>query len=330
MADQQICVVGGESLLGRELRDQLAETKFPANIKLAGADEESTGILTLQGTEPVVMTALDEDVLAKSKIVFLTGSEKLSQKVFDFATRSKSKSHLIDLTGGLEDQPSARLRAPSVEPAGFTVDSTAIHVLAHPVSVVLAALLGRVHKKHPLRHAVIVALEPASERGQAGLNELQQQTANLLSFRPLPKDVFDAQISFNLLPRYGEAAPLKLEEIEHRIERHMATLFGKIPMPSLRLVQAPVFHGYSFSIWLEFENSTGADELAEALATAQIEVRGSDLDAPSNVGSVGQGGITIGVIEPDRNHPRAIWIWAVADNFRIVVDDALEIAKQLL
>ena len=123
---------------------------------------------------------------------------------------------------------------------------------------------------------------------------------------------------------------MKLEEIENRIERHMATLFGKIPMPSLRLVQAPVFHGYSFSIWLEFEKPTGCDELAEALATAQIEVRSRDLDAPSNVGSVGQPGITIGVIEADRNHPRAMWMWAVADNFRVTVDNALEIAKQLL
>ena len=176
MAEQQVCVVGGESLLGRELRDQLAETKFPATVKLVGADEEGAGILTLQGTEPVVMTALDEDVLAKSKIVFLAGTEKMSHKVFDFATRSKSKCHLIDLSGGLEDQPNARLRAPSVEPAGFTVEPKAIHVLAHPAAVVLAALLGRVYKKHSVLHAVIVALEPASERGQAGLTELQQPT----------------------------------------------------------------------------------------------------------------------------------------------------------
>jgi aspartate-semialdehyde dehydrogenase len=330
MAQQQVCVVGGESLLGRELRDQLAETKFPASVKLVGADEEGAGIITVQGAEPVVMTALDEGVLAASRIAFLAGSEQLSHKVLAFASRTGSKCHLIDLSGGLEDQPNARLRAPSVESEPFVVEPGAIHVMAHPASVVLASLLGRIYRKHTLRHAVVIAFEPVSERGQPGLNELQQQTANLLSFRALPKDVFDAQISFNMLARYGESAPLKLEDIEHRIERHMATLFGQIPMPSLRLVQAPVFHGYSFSLWLEFENPTDCNELAEAMATAQIEVRSSDLEPPSNVGSVGQSGVTVGLIEPDRNLPRAIWMWAVADNFRITVDNALEVAKQLL
>ncbi len=330
MPEKQVCVIGGESLLGRELRDQLAETKFPATVKLVGADEEGAGVITIQSAEPVVITPLDEDVMAASSIAFLAGSAQLSHKVLDFAKRTKSKCRLIDLSGALEDQPNARLRAPSVESEPFSVEPGAIHVIAHPASVVLASLLGRVYKKHPLRHAVVVAFEPVSERGQAGLNELQQQTANLLSFRALPKDVFDAQISFNLLGRYGESAPLKLEDIEHRIERHMATLFGQIPMPSLRLVQAPVFHGYSFSLWLEFENSTDCGELAETIATAQIEVRSADLEPPSNVGSVGQSGVTAGLIEPDRNAPRAIWMWAVADNFRIRVDDALAVAKQLL
>jgi len=81
MAEQQICVVGASLCSAASFATNWPITKFPATIKLVGADEEGAGILTLQGAEPVVMTALDEDVLAKSKIVFLAGSEKLSQKV---------------------------------------------------------------------------------------------------------------------------------------------------------------------------------------------------------------------------------------------------------
>src|SRR4051794_16963870 len=67
--------------------------------------------------------------------------------------------------------------------------------------------------------------------------------------------------------------------------------------------------------------------LIEQLASAQIEVRGADLDAPSNVGSVGQSGVTVGLIETGPNHPKAIWLWAVADNFRITVDSAIEVTS---
>ena len=330
MHNHDVCIVGGESLLGRELRDQLAETKFPARVKLIGADEEGAKVLSIQDGEPVVITELDADVLERCQVLFLAGSPLSSRKALDLVLEAKSKAVIIDLTGSLEVQPNARLRAPILEPEGYTIPADAIHVIAHPAATVLAQIFRRIHRHHPILHSVVQIFEPASERGYAGLTELQKQTASLLSFKTLPKEVFDAQLSFNLLPRYGADAPVQLEDIEHRIDRHLATLSHNTPVPSVRLSQAPVFHGYSFSIWTEFENNPGSVAISETLASAQIEVRGADLEPPTNVGTVGQSGVTAGLIETDRNYPKAIWMWAVADNFRVTVDCALEVARQLL
>ena len=79
-----------------------------------------------------------------------------------------------------------------------------------------------------------------------------------------------------MLARYGEEALEPLEGIEQRMERHLASLLTAwpgIPMPSLRLIQAPVFHGHSFSAWVEFEENPGADALAKALAESGLDVR---------------------------------------------------------
>ena len=144
---------------------------------------------------------------------------------------------------------------------------------------------------------MVEVFEPASERGQAGLTELQTQTVNLLSFKPLPKDVYDAQVGFNLLARFGEESVHSLEDVEARIDRHLATLLlisTRMPMPSLRLVQAPVFHGYSCSVWIEFATAPGVDVLEEAIASAQIEVRRTEEEPPNNVGVAGEGGIECG------------------------------------
>ena len=65
-------------------------------------------------------------------------------------------------------------------------------------------------------------------------------------------------------------------------------------MPSLRLIQAPVFHGYSFSAWVEFEGNPGMEALESGLAAPHIEVRGADFEPPTNVGQAGQGGIAVG------------------------------------
>ena len=86
-------------------------------------------------------------------------------------------------------------------------------------------------------------------------------------------------------------------------------------MPSMRLIQAPVFHGYSLSFWVELEQRPTLSDLERALASAHIEVRSAEFDAPTNVGVAGQRGLVAGVIELDRNHPRGVWVWVVFRQF---------------
>jgi aspartate-semialdehyde dehydrogenase len=101
-------------------------------------------------------------------------------------------------------------------------------------------------------------------------------------------------------------------------------------MPSLRLLQAPIFHGYSFSAWVEFENNPGIEALESTLSFGPIDVRGSDFEPPTNVSQAGQGGISVGGIVPDRNQPEACWFWVVADNLRLAAENAIAVARQLV
>jgi aspartate-semialdehyde dehydrogenase len=192
------------------------------------------------------------------------------------------------------------------------------------------------HEHAAIQRSVIQVFAPASEYGSPGVDELQQQTISLLSFKSLPRAIFDAQLSFSLLAKYGEEAPVALEETELRIERHLATLLALpgdgegVTMPSLRVIQAPVFHGYSFSAWVEFDGNPGVEVLESGLVSGSIEVRGRDFDPPTNVGQAGQSGIAVGAIAEDRNQPEACWFWLVADNLRLTAENAVAVARQLL
>jgi aspartate-semialdehyde dehydrogenase len=326
--NSEIALVGGRTLLGRELRDVLATSQPDVQLKLAAADEDEAGTLTEQAGEPTVVSDLEAENLRGADAVLLAASPELSRKVLDM----KLPGILIDLTYTAEDDPRARLRAPLVEPAGFEA-GTKVHVIAHPAAIALALFLNPLHLRHPIRRAVVHIFEPASERGAKGVEELQQQTVSLLSFKGLPKDIYDAQVSFNMLARYGEDAKPALEDIELRIERHLATLLANsshAPMPSLRLVQAPVFHGHSFSLWVEFEENPGVEAIGKTLTAAGVDVRGDDLEPPNNVGMAGQSGIAVGAIALDRNHPSACWVWMVADNLRLAAENALAVAREEL
>jgi aspartate-semialdehyde dehydrogenase len=328
-----IAIVGGESLLGKEVRELLDAGQLAASVELIASEESGdASILTRGRDEPLVMSSLQTADLGTARIAILTGSAESSRKAFEQIRGATPAPVVIDVNGGLEDRPETRLRAPMVEPAGHAV-AGAIQAIAHPAAIALALFLIELRKAGAIRRSVAQIFEPASERGQAGLDELHKQTAGLLSFKPLVKDVFDAQLSFNMLPRYGSDSPHSLTEIELKIERHLASLLAgavSVPMPSLRLIQAPVFHGYSISVWVEFENNPGTVAIVKALESGQIDVRGAEHEPPTNAGIAGQGGISVGGIAPDRNDPRACWFWVVADNLRIVAESALEVARELL
>lgn len=335
MADfQTIALVGSDSLLGREIRDIVATSGAAIDLRLVAADEEEPGSLTRLGDEPAIVTGLDAEALSGARAVILAGSADSSRKALELAGETPDTA-LIDLTYAAEERPDARLRAPAVETEPEEADA-AVHVIAHPAAIALALFLRRLQANDPIRRSVIHIFAPASEHGTKGVEELQQQTVSLLSFKSLPQAVFDTQLSFNMLARYGEEAPVTLEESELRIERHLASLLdlpgdgAGAPMPSLRLVQAPVFHGYSFSAWVEFETNPGVEPLEASLPTELIDVRGAETEPPTNVGQAGQGGISVGGILPDRNNAEAVWFWLVADNLRVAAENAVAVAKELV
>ena len=329
-------LIGSESLLGREIRD-IAGASAPAlELHLIAALGEQPGKLTLVGDEPALVGGLDAESLAGARAVFLAGSAESSRQTLELLDQQPGAA-VIDLTGAAEERPDARLRAPLVEAEAEVEDPglPAVNVVAHPAAIALALFLRRLQAHDPIRRSVIQIFAPASEHGMPGVQELQQQTISLFAFKTLPQAVFDAQLAFNLVAGYGEEAPAALHDSELRIEHHLATLLdlpgeGRgAPMPSLRLVQAPVFHGYSFSAWVEFYANPGIEALESGLATASIEVRGSEFEPPSNVGQAGQGGIAVGAIAPDRNNPEACWFWLVADNLRLAAENAVALARQL-
>lgn len=318
----RLALLGGETLLGREIQEVFSDRKAGARITAYAATGE--GNFGEQEGEAVYLDPLEASSLAGQEALIAAGTEAGAMKAYNLVKAAGGHPVLIDCTGYLEAQPESRIVAP-------LLDDTEQHgswllVVAHPAASALALVLVRLARYRPIQQAIAHIFEPASERGKRGVSELHQQTTGLLGFKSLDKDVFDAQLGFNMLAQYGEQAPAKLLGVEQRIERHLASLVSRpmtttaVPMPSLRLIQAPVFHGYSISLWIRFDENIDAGELSEALASAQIEIRGPNEEAPHNVGATSQSGLIAGDIRVDHNNSRAAWLWIVGDNLRLTAD----------
>ena len=327
----RVAVVGAATLKGKEVSDVLTDRNFPSvDVRLLD-DEDSLGQLEAVGDEATFIQKMMPEHLEKVDFTFLAADPEFSHKNWKIA--KAAGSDIIDLSYALEDEPGARLRAPWIEkelgsnPA-YDITNAPV-VIAHPAATVLGLLLLRAGKAAQIRSSVVTVLEPASEQGKRGMDELHQQTVNLLSFQQLPTAVYDAQIAFNAVARYGEQSKLSLDDVTKRIGRHLRTVTDDdVAVPSLMLLQMPIFHGHGFSLYIEFESPVSISDLERHLEGEHITVTHAAEDTPTNVNAAGQDGIQIS-LRPDAQNRNAVWVWAVADNLRVAALSAVECAERM-
>jgi aspartate-semialdehyde dehydrogenase len=242
-------------------------------------------------------------------------------------------SAIVDLSYALEAEAGATVRAPWLERQFGQAASIDLQpgpaVVAHPAALALGVLLSRMQTTIPVVRAIATVLEPASEYGQKGMDELHQQTVNLLSFQELPKKVFDSQIAFNMISRFGERSRENLAAVTERIVNHYRRITaGRAVTPSIQAFQAPVFHGHALSLHMQLESTAHAEEISSALRGEHVSVISSGEEAPSNVSAAGQGDILVSVT-PDESDAKSVWVWAVSDNLRIAAMTAVECAEAM-
>ncbi|HUA13655.1 MAG TPA: Asd/ArgC dimerization domain-containing protein [Verrucomicrobiae bacterium] len=324
-------IVGAASLRGKEVAEMLNERNFPAaDIRLLD-DDESLGQLEAMGDEISFIQSLRAEQFDNVDFTFFASDPECTRK--NWKRARDAGSAIIDLSAGLEEEPGASVRSVWVERERGQVVPPELQpgpcITAHPVAVTLALLLSRAGKAGTIRRAVATVFEPVSEHGQRGMDELHQQTVNLLSFQPLPKDVFDAQIAFNMVARYGQKSQPPLDSIEARVLRHYRQIAGERAIqPSLLLVQAPIFHGHALALSLEMEKPADTAAVSQALAGDHLTIPAAEEDWPSNVSSAGQPNILLSV-KSDPVQPNAAWVWAAADNLRISALTAVDCAESM-
>jgi len=328
----RVALVGGGTLKGKEVADVLSERKFPtADIKLLD-DDESLGQLEAVGEEVTFIQSVRSDQFQKVDFTFFAGDQDTTRQGWEKARDAGGS--ILDLSFALEEEASARTRSPWVErqlgqDLQLELQPSPIVIVAHPAAVVLALLILRAQQAGRLSRVAATVFEPVSERGRKGIDELQEQSVNLLSFQELPQEVFDARIGFNLIRRYGEKSVPTLDSIERRIVKHYVQIAGKGNIaPSVGLLQAPVFHGYSFMIFLETEETVALGDLTQALQGDHVEIARATDEQPSTVAAAGQDEILLSVSR-DATNPKAFWLWAATDNLRVAARNAVECAESM-
>jgi aspartate-semialdehyde dehydrogenase len=346
----RVAVAGASSLLGKELVSILEQGKFPVSRLLTFESDEEEPELPIIDLSQLSATTVEDGQINDGELDFAFIGARLRQlPAFLEAWKqegSAARCVVIDLVGegvgtgvgpaslgatlGADDLIAIPFLDRRFPVPGVHSSAARVHVSPHPAVIVISSLLLRLAARFPLRAATAQVFISASESGSRGVEELQKQTVNILSFQKVPTKIFGAQLAFNLLSRLGKSASGEMAGLETRLRRQLHQYLGeRVPRPALRLIQVPVFHSVGVSMYVETTELVTTEAATAALAGERVKVRPSNLDAPTHVEAAGSSDVLVDSISHDAEHQNGLWLWAVADNLHLAATNAVELAASL-
>ena len=324
-------IVGASTLLGKELAEELAVAPGLVWDLTLLDNGEAGGQMASAGDEALLIQPIAPGAFDAMDVVFFAGAAAEAAQHADAA--QAAGANLVDLSGGLLNRPGMLLRSPWTG-GGPAVDLSTLGIVsANAAALMLAVVAERLHRVFGRARLIATVLQPASQQGSAGLDELHQQTVGLLSFQQVQKDLYDAQVAFNLRASLGAAARVSLAAQRAEIQREFAGIArtdGEVAI-ALQLLQAPVFHGFTASVFVQTAEAPDMSAVREALDGGVLRLAEEAHEAPSNEAAASQTQILVSITAEEEapGDGHGFWLWMAADNLRLQAHHAAACAGEL-
>ncbi|OHE55511.1 MAG: aspartate-semialdehyde dehydrogenase [Thermodesulfovibrio sp. RBG_19FT_COMBO_42_12] len=327
-----VAVVGATGAVGNEMVNTLDERDFPVESLRLFASERSVGkIMEFRDTEIPVETLNDRSFEGIDIALFSAGAER--SKIWA-PVAAKSGCVVVDNSSQWRMDPEVPLVVPEINP-----DDLKWHkgIIANPncSTIQMVVVLKPLHDAARIKRVVVTTFQSVSGTGQKAIDELLQQTTDLLNFREVKCNVYPHQIAFNVLPHIDKFLENGYTKEEMKMVNETRKILGD---DSIRItattVRVPVFRCHSESVNIETERKLTANEVRAVLSEAPGLIV---FDAPDKniyplpVDVDGKDETYVGRIREDESIENGINMWIVADNLRKgAALNAVQIAEKLI
>ena len=326
-----VAVAGATGAVGRKMLEILEERKFPVATLKALASAKSVGQTLAFKGNPVTVEELKESSFEGVDIALFSAGASVSRQFAPSAV--KSGCIVIDNSSAFRMEPDVPLVVPEVNPDAINSNAG---IIANPncSTIQMVVVLKPIHDKFKIKRVVVSTYQSVSGSGQKAINELQNQTKNLLDGETAEVNVYPHQIAFNCMPHIDIFLDNGYTKEEMKMVDETRKILGDSSiMVSPTTVRVPVFYCHSESINVETLRPTNAREVRELLSgMGGIRV----IDEPENNGyplaidGAGKDEVFVGRIRDDISCKNAINFWVVSDNLRKgAALNAVQIAEYL-
>jgi aspartate-semialdehyde dehydrogenase len=326
----RIVIAGASSLLGAELRSLLEESRF-AGTEFRLVDEElAAGTLTEAGGEPAVIQLVEEGSFEKARIIFFTGSSDFTLANFEPASRSGAV--IIDLSGHSVSFANTFVWYSGVEKLRGQAFPEKPYLAAVPSAAAEGIVwLSLALRELGIKHLAVTVLQSVSAAGKGGIEELETQSKQLLSFQSPGKELLDTQVAFNSLDRFGPQSRFELNSARLTLRNEIsACLRNEGALPTVQLVHVPVFYGVTFAACAKLDESVDKEAISSACQRSGFAILDESGIGPSNISAAGETAIQLSKPKADQLQPGSWWFWGAADNIRLPAWNAVKLAEKLV
>ncbi|HEX5544471.1 MAG TPA: aspartate-semialdehyde dehydrogenase [Nitrospira sp.] len=327
-------MLGATGAVGKETLEILEERKFPlTDLRLFASKRSAGEVMACQGKEWKVEELTESSSFEGVDLAFISATDTISK---DYGQRLGATGiAVIDDSAVFRMDDQVPLVVPEVNAGALRAMPKGIVSIPNCTTTPLVMALKPLHDAVGVKRVVVTTFQSVSGTGAAAMDELMDQTKDLLAFRDVTAKVYPYQIAFNLLPHIGSFNETGNCSEEVKIAKETRKILGA---PGIRVtattVRVPVLRCHSEAINVELERPLKANEARAALAAMPGVIVYDDPVKklyPMPLDATGKDEVYIGRVREDESIANGLNLWVVTDNLRKgAALNAIQIAECLV
>ncbi|XP_058184107.1 uncharacterized protein LOC131301731 [Rhododendron vialii] len=265
-----LAVVGVTGAVGQEFLSVLSDRSFPyRSIKLL-ASKRSTGKRITFEDQSYVVEELTPESFRGVDIALFSAGGSISKEFGPVAVECGSV--VVDNSSAFRMDENVPLVIPEVNPeamAGVKLGKGGL--IANPNCSTIICLMAAtpLHRRAKVLRMVVSTYQAASGAGAAAMEELEQQTREVLEGKQPTCKIFSQQYAFNLFSHNAPVLSNGYNEEEMKLVKETRKIWNDMNVKvTATCIRVPVMRAHAESINLQFETPLDEDTARDILRSA--------------------------------------------------------------
>ncbi|HUA64739.1 MAG TPA: aspartate-semialdehyde dehydrogenase [Alphaproteobacteria bacterium] len=261
-----VAIVGATGAVGVEMIKTLEKRNFPVGKLILLASARSTGKnLTFRGSE-VPVKELTKSSFAGVDIALFSAGGSISKEFAPIA--AVAGCVVIDNSSAFRMEDTVPLVIPEINAADVKWHKG---IIANPNCTTAVALMALypLHQAFHVNRIFAASYQAVSGTGAKAIEELKRQVGEVVSGKPVTKEVYPHQIAFNVLPQVDSFLPTGYTKEEMKMENEGRKIMHHPKFhASVTCVRVPVYRSHSVAVNAEFEKPVSVEAARSVLKKA--------------------------------------------------------------